>query len=156
PLLVHCDVQGWTGALGGSGNLGGNPHFIDDIGADNLAGTLDDNLTPVQDSPAIDSGDNAWVLPGDLSLDLAGNPRFFDVPCAPNTGSGSSPLIDMGAYEAQSVCVSGVPGGGLESAFRLTPLANPVRSGRALFRFTLPAAGSVSLELFDVSGRLVN
>lgn len=36
-----------------------------------------------------------------VTTDLDGNPRFLDIPSAPDSGNGTSPLVDMGAYEAQ-------------------------------------------------------
>ncbi len=80
-----------------------DPRFVD-------AGDGDLRLRP--DSPAIDAGDNTAVptdtadLDGDgimnepLPLDLASNPRFLDVFGTPDTGNGTAPLVDMGAYEA--------------------------------------------------------
>ena len=80
------------------------------VGADGVTGTLDDNLRLQPDSPAIDAGDNSAVpadtldLDGDgnttepLPYDLAGNPRFIEHP-RPDSGSGTPPLVDMGAYE---------------------------------------------------------
>jgi hypothetical protein len=63
-------------------------------------------------SPAIDAGDNAG-LPADttdldddgdtteqIPLDLAGTPRFVDIPYKPDTGGGVAPIVDMGTYEA--------------------------------------------------------
>jgi hypothetical protein len=35
-----------------------------------------------------------------VTLDLAGNARFQDIPTAPDTGAGTSPIVDMGAHEA--------------------------------------------------------
>ncbi|HEV3356003.1 MAG TPA: PKD domain-containing protein [Pseudonocardiaceae bacterium] len=54
-------------------------------------------------SPAIDSA-NADA-PGELSTDLAGNPRLDD-PLTPNTGVGTRNFDDRGAYEAQDQVVS--------------------------------------------------
>jgi hypothetical protein len=66
-------------------------------------------------SPCIDAGNNAVVpadtadLDGDanttepLPLDLAGIPRFVDDPATINTGSGTPPIVDMGAYEGPHV-----------------------------------------------------
>lgn len=62
-------------------------------------------------SPAIDAGDNTKVpadmldLDGDgntsepLPYDLAGYPRFLNNPDIADTGNGSPPIVDMGAYE---------------------------------------------------------
>ncbi len=64
-------------------------------------------------SPCIDAGDNSAVpedaadLDGDgdttelLPLDLAGEARFADAPDTSDTGEGSPPIVDMGAYEFQ-------------------------------------------------------
>jgi autotransporter-associated beta strand protein len=79
-------VQGWTGALGGTGNIGADPRFLDADGADNVAGTEDDNLRLQAGSSAINTGSNAAV-PAGLFTDLDGNPRIV----------GGS--VDMGAYE---------------------------------------------------------
>ncbi|MBN2447125.1 MAG: DUF1565 domain-containing protein, partial [Phycisphaerae bacterium] len=44
PLIDYSCVQGWTGDLGGVGNIGLNPLFRDANGADNIIGTEDDDL----------------------------------------------------------------------------------------------------------------
>jgi predicted outer membrane repeat protein len=61
---------------------------------------LDADFVPLPGSPAIDAGDNT-ALPADVTLDLAGNPRFQDDPQTPNTGIGDPPIVDLGAYEFQ-------------------------------------------------------
>ena len=80
--------------------LTADPQFMDANGADNVNGTLDDDLRLQLNSPAIDAGDNNAV-PGNVTTDIAGNPRFFDLPSVPDTGNGSAPVVDMGAYEAR-------------------------------------------------------
>jgi hypothetical protein len=121
--VAWCDVQGGTSgfALGagtslsyGPGNLDSNPLFVDIDGADNNLLTVGDNdyrLAP--GSPCIDAGDNALValdlvdIDGDGNLteptpfDLLHQPRFVEDPLAPNTGLGTPPLVDMGAFERQ-------------------------------------------------------
>ena len=65
------------------------------------------------DSPCIDAGDNT-AIPLDtldidtdgntvepLPYDLDGNPRLADDPDTPDTGNGTPPIVDMGAYEYQ-------------------------------------------------------
>jgi uncharacterized repeat protein (TIGR01451 family) len=76
--------------------------------ADNDYGDL--RLRP--GSPAIDAGDNTTVptdtadLDDDgntaepLPLDLAGSARILDVAGSADTGNGTPPVVDMGAYEA--------------------------------------------------------
>jgi len=84
-------------------------------------------------SPAIDAGNNAAVSTG-VTTDLDGNPRFVDLPTVPNTGSGTPPIVDMGAYEAQYVDVA------LDKAVAPT-IAAP---GQAItFTLTLSNTGSL-------------
>jgi uncharacterized repeat protein (TIGR01451 family) len=94
PTVTYSDVQG---GYPGTGNIDANPQFAS-------------GLRLRDDSPAIDAGDNGAVPPdvydldrdGDtaepLPYDRAGNPRFGEHP-RPDTGAGSAPLVDMGAYE---------------------------------------------------------
>ena len=83
----------------GAGNINSDPLFVDADGADDTVGTLDDNLHLSAYSPAIDAGDNDAI--GESS-DLAGNARFYDDTAVPDTGNGTAPIVDMGAYEKQS------------------------------------------------------
>jgi len=112
----YCCVQGWTGGLGGTGNIGDDPRFVDADGADDVPGTEDDNLCFLPCSPCIDAADNDAVPPdvadldgdGDTTeptpVDLDGNPRFVDDPYTPDMGNGTPPIVDMGAYEFQADC----------------------------------------------------
>lgn len=96
PIEVnHSCIAGWTGELGGIGNTGAAPLLINATGADNIAGTLDDDLRLATGSPCIDAGDNAAVPP-ETTLDLAGNPRI------------ENGTVDMGAFETheQLPCVT--------------------------------------------------
>jgi len=90
--VSYSDVEG---GVAGTGNTGGNPLFVG-APADLRLGS---------GSPAIDSGNNAAV-PGGVTTDIAGLPRFFDDPAAPNVGAGTPPLVDMGAYERVPLTVS--------------------------------------------------
>jgi len=85
----HCCVQGWTGILEGLGNHGNDPKFVDPDGADNIAGTLDDNLRLQANSFCVNAGDNDAV-PSYVLTDLDGNQRIFDG------------VVDQGAYENTS------------------------------------------------------
>ena len=84
--VSYSDVQG---GHAGTGNVNADPHFVNP-GAGNWQ--LGSN------SPAVDSGNNAAV-PAGITTDLAGSARFFDDPSVPNTGAGTPPIVDMGAYE---------------------------------------------------------
>ena len=75
-----------------------DPLFEDSNGADGVTGNSDDDLRPGPGSPAIDSGDNSAVPPDVLS-DINGDNRFQDDPSTTDSGLGSAPIVDMGAYE---------------------------------------------------------
>ena len=139
--------QGWTGGPG-SGNIGEDPRFADADGADNVAGTDDDNLRLLPGSPCIDAGDN-MVVPSAAAVDLDGNPRFLDDPLAPDTGHGKPPIVDMGAYEfrrAESMVRFAIrpEGGG-------SPVAvGPGGSVTYRLEVSVPDAGCDGLALFAV------
>jgi len=96
PTVTYSDIAGsggsssWDLSLGtdGGGNIDANPLFAD---AD---------LRLSVGSPCIDAGDNTAV-PGGVTTDLDGNPRFVDDPDTTDTGNGTPPIVDMGAYEYQ-------------------------------------------------------
>ncbi|MEO1129159.1 MAG: LamG-like jellyroll fold domain-containing protein [Planctomycetota bacterium] len=54
-------------------------------------------------SPAIDAGDT-FAVPRHVTTDLAGNPRITNNRNRPDTGLGSSVVVDMGAYEQEWSC----------------------------------------------------
>ncbi|TWT45400.1 hypothetical protein RAS1_18230 [Phycisphaerae bacterium RAS1] len=113
--VFNCDIEGWTGILGGTGNFGLDPQFADADGANNFPGDSDDNLKLKLTSPCIDAGANGSVaadhcdLDGDLNsgeatpFDIALMPRRLDAPSVPDTGSGGAPVVDIGAYEYAQV-----------------------------------------------------
>jgi uncharacterized repeat protein (TIGR01451 family) len=107
----HCVINGTYSVGFADDVIEADPLFVDPDGADDIPGTFDDNLRIRYASPAIDAGDNARVaqdttdLDGDgdtsepIPLDLAFQSRFVDVLGVPDTGSGTAPIVDMGAYE---------------------------------------------------------
>jgi hypothetical protein len=91
--VSYSDVQG---GIGGTGNIDADPNF--------LSAPADLRLGPL--SPAVDAGNNSAV-PGGVTVDIAGLPRFFDDPDVPDTGSGlTPPYVDMGAYERIPITVT--------------------------------------------------
>jgi hypothetical protein len=80
---TYSDIKG---GYSGTGNINADPNFLNDF-----------SLGPV--SPCLDAGNNADV-PGDITKDLNGLPRFIDS-CRNDTGSGTPPIVDIGAYEFQ-------------------------------------------------------
>lgn len=114
PTLRRNDVygntaynySGITNPTGTNGNISVDPRFIRKAGAgaDGTWGTTDDDygdLRLMTVSPCIDAGSNADV-PSGILTDLAGLSRFIDDPAMPDTGSGTAPIVDMGAYEMAS------------------------------------------------------
>jgi len=87
PVVNYSCVQGWTGDLGGVGNMGDDPLFADSQGPDGVPGTDDDDLRLQLGSPGIDAGDPD-VAPAPGGTDLDGRPRIL---CG---------RVDMGAYES--------------------------------------------------------
>src|SRR4029079_6273753 len=107
----------------GTGNIDANPLF---------AGAPVD-LRLNAGSPAIDAGNNAAV-PGGVTTDIAGRPRFFEDPGAPNTGAGTPPLVDMGANERVPLSVTAP-----------TPSSQTVCAG-ASASFSVTASGAPTLS----------
>ena len=116
--ITYSDVQdGWPGL----GNIDLDPLFVDPDGMDDIPATEDDNLRLLPDSPCIDAADNS-AIPDDIfdldsdgiidepiPLDLDDNPRFVEDPNTNDTGNGTPPIVDMGAYEFQVVILNNPP-----------------------------------------------
>ncbi len=87
-----------------NGNIDDNPLFADADGDDDIIGTADDDLRlPAGLSPCIDAGNNAAV-PAGVTTDLDGNGRILDDGAMFDTGNGTRPIVDMGAYEVPGDC----------------------------------------------------
>jgi len=97
--VTYSNVQG---TRPGVGNIDSDPCFVD---------PSSDDYHLLFNSPCIDAGDNAALPPDTTDLDgdgnttepipwdLDGNPRFFDDIFTVDTGNGTPPIVDMGAYE---------------------------------------------------------
>lgn len=117
--LINCIVQGgWLG--NGSSNLNSDPLFLD---------PLNDDYRVSSNSPAVDSGSNFSVIQDALDVDgdgdtaeliplaLGGIGRFQDNPYIADTGVGTAPIVDRGAYEMRAFNIlyvdqDGLPGTG--------------------------------------------
>ena len=112
PIIGNSLVQGsMAGFTDGGGNMNANPLFVN-------ASANDYRLS--SGSPAIDAGHNSphAEFVGFLT-DLGGEARFFDDLDTVDTGVGSSPIIDMGAYEYQGAepCPADFTGDGIINFF---------------------------------------
>jgi hypothetical protein len=97
PSHLTVSYSNVSGGYTGTGNINANPLFAD-VAAHNF------DLS--SGSPCIDAADNTAV-PAGVTLDILGRPRFVNDPAKPDTGAGSPPIVDMGAYEYQPVIVLG-------------------------------------------------
>jgi hypothetical protein len=101
----NIDCSDVEGGYEGYGNIDFDPMFVDPENGD---------FRLQAGSPCTDAGANT-ALPLDtfdvdedgntierFPLDLDGNPRFVDDPDREDTGLGTPPIVDMGAYEIQS------------------------------------------------------
>jgi len=79
------------------GNIDADPLFAAPITA-TAAPTRTGDYRLLSMSPAVDAGNNFSVT---SLVDLDGNPRLSDVPIITDTGNGTAPLVDIGAYEVQ-------------------------------------------------------
>ncbi len=86
------------GGFAGTGNLNADPLFVNPAG-------FDYRLTI--GSPGIDAGNNAAV-PAGFPFDLLLKPRFADEPTVADTGAGTAPIVDIGAYEFPAPIVASI------------------------------------------------
>lgn len=99
--IAACSVLGWSGALGGAGNDGNDPAFLDPMGPDLTRGTADDNYRLKVTSNAIDNASANWLPMGQYPTDLDGADRFVDDPASVNAGIGAVSYLDRGCFEFQ-------------------------------------------------------
>ncbi len=69
-------------------------------------------------------------MPGGVTVDIAGLPRFFDDPDVPDTGAGlTPPYVDMGAYERIPITVTDptnvIVCAGAQASFTVTATGQP-------------------------------
>ncbi len=99
-FVNYCCMFDRWGTAHLTNSVGLPPMFVDPIGPDGIAGTMDDDLRLSSSSPCIDAGRNTDV-PAGITGDFAGRPRFVDIPYVADQGDGTPPIVDMGAHERQ-------------------------------------------------------
>lgn len=128
--VSYCVVEG---GLSGTGNVGGDPQFFNAAAGDYRLSS---------GSSAIDAGNNAAV-PAGVLLDLGLQPRFVDDGATPDTGSGSAPVVDIGAYEADGVQVVAAYCFG-DGSGTACPCTNPGSVGSGCANGTYPSGAKLS------------
>jgi hypothetical protein len=89
-VVTYSYVQGgWPG----TGNIDADPRFVDPDNGDYRLSL---------GSPCIDAGDSTAV-PSSVDVDLDGDARLVDAVNYLDTGYGSGPMVDMGAYETDEL-----------------------------------------------------
>lgn len=158
--VYSSDVQGGQAAVVGGGTIAA---WVGNIDADPLfldAAAHDYDLAA--GSPAIDAGDNTRVPPDFADLDADGNvteplsrdrlgrPRFADDPTVADSGIGSAPIVDLGAFErpAPPPCVGDLNGDGAVDLSDLTTLLSHygTASGASAAEGDLDGDGAVGLS----------
>lgn len=118
--ISHSCIQGWTGSLGGMGNHGSDPRFVDADGPDDIYGTADDDVRLRPNSLCIDSADRALLPPDTYDIDEDGDttePLPIDLDGLSRV-VGSS--LDAGAYEFQGIpCRADIDGNDAVNVFEL-------------------------------------
>ena len=154
--IAGCGASGatWNGASCGSdggGNVQVDPLFVNPA--------LGNFRLSQGSSPLVDAGNNNLV-PSGITTDLDGNPRFVDMPLVPDTGLGTPPIVDMGAYEAyedaetptvSSITTRDPNPTNAEQVRYLVTFSEPV-FGVDTDSFALSASGPTGAKLDYVSG----
>ncbi len=122
-----CCVQG---IVGGPGNISADPLFANIAAAD---------LHLSQLSPCADAGHNSNVPQG-TTTDLDGLPRFVDDPNVVDTGGGTAPIVDLGAYEIPYLLYSAFCAGDGTLA-TVCPCGNTGATGRGCRNSDLQSSG---------------
>jgi hypothetical protein len=96
----YCDIESLNDIHASTteshvGSFASHPEFADVNGANNVAGDLDDDFSLKSSSPCLDRGDGNHAPSSDIEY----TPRF-DLAAVANTGVGSPPYVDIGAYES--------------------------------------------------------
>jgi hypothetical protein len=102
-VITYSDVQG---GFVGTGNVSGNPGFLDPDGPDGVVGTADDDVRLSRFSPAADAGNNAAPGLSGVTVDQGGFTRFRNDVNVADTGNGTAPIVDMGGWERQENSVA--------------------------------------------------
>lgn len=139
PGFYNCDIQGGSAAFGGTGGIGFNSAYVNNIDSiPSFAGIQPHPYSLADGSPCINKGttDTTGLLL--IEVDLAGNPRI------------SGPVIDIGAYENQNGSLSV----NRHSARELAIWPNPCSEELNISVPWTPGK-EIDIHLTDMQGKLV-
>ena len=95
-----CCIDGWSGRLGGTGNHGNDPLFVDEVNGDYSLQAA---------SPCVEGGDPTFDAPAGFTRDVLGDCRLIDAQLD------RSAVVDQGAFEFTNIRLdligSPTPGG---------------------------------------------
>jgi hypothetical protein len=100
--ISNCIVHHWSGALGGTGNSGDDPHLVNPAGWDGDIGTVDDDPRVFLDSPVRNAGDNGALPPDWCDLDGDGDTQELLSNDLLEHARVQSGVVDIGAVELPS------------------------------------------------------
>ncbi len=95
-VMGYCCVEGLTGTLGGIGNIGADPLFVDVANGDHHLRTQGRRWDDVQSRWTRDSDTSPCIDAGNPGRSLGDEPAA--APGDPNSPPGTNPRVDMGAY----------------------------------------------------------
>jgi hypothetical protein len=145
PNVNYSCVMGWSGAFAGTGSIGAAPQFVDADGADDVFGTLDDDVGLTSGSPCIDTGDPGQPLDPDGTVIEMGAVYFDqDPPPARWTDLGQALPGTLGA---PLLVGSGVNASGQQASLEL--------SGALPFQLAYLVVGLTALNAPFKGGTLV-
>jgi hypothetical protein len=147
--IAYCLIQDIFGPAGDGEDSLEPDRLVGCIDVDPLF--ADTGFRLASASPTIDAGINSeWTSA--LTTDLDGNPRFVDDPSTVDSGNGSAPVIDMGAYEFQvaGTCVADFTGDGMLDFFDVSAFLGAYSGQDPIADLT----GDGVFNFFDVSAFL--
>ena len=133
---IQNSVMQGVNFVAGSTNTNADPMFVNAAGPNGIFGDFDDDYRLRRGSPAIDTGDNAYLVADIFDLnsngstgemipvDLNGQARAVRTPYAP-TGSAHPMPVDMGAFEHQPTCAEDLNGDGVVNFADLNAVLAP-------------------------------
>ena len=145
------------GGFAGTGNMDTDPLFVNPLGNDGFAGTLDDDLALQSSSPMIDAGNNNAVpadaldMDGDgdlaepMPFDLKMMVRFADHPGVADVGVGEGPITDIGAVEFSTLLLGDVNQDGVVNLLDIEPFVALISSSIFQMEADLNQDGVVNL-----------